>query len=120
VVAACRRRTADLRLVAGAVLVGYMASALLFAARPQMFSVLLFAIELYLLEVARTRPKVLLWIPLLMLLWANLHGAFVVGLGLLAVEVVAAAWCGDRRSATRFLLVGGASGRAAGEPLPNQ
>jgi hypothetical protein len=42
-------------------------------------------------------------------LWANLHGAFVVGLGLLAVELVAAAWRRDQRSAIRFLLVGGAS-----------
>jgi hypothetical protein len=49
-----------------AVLAGYLGSALLFAAHPQMFSVLLFAIELYLLEVARTRPRVALWIPLLM------------------------------------------------------
>jgi hypothetical protein len=40
------------------VLAGYLGSALLFAAHPQMFSVLLFAIELYLLEVARTRPRV--------------------------------------------------------------
>jgi hypothetical protein len=109
VVAACRRRTANLRLVAGAVLVGYLGSALVLAARPQMFSVLLFAIELYLLEVARTRPRVAWWIPLLMPLWANLHGAFVVGLGLLAVEVVAAAWRRDRRSVTRFLLVGAVS-----------
>ena len=50
-----------------------------------------------------------MWIPLLMPVWANLHGAFVVGLGLLAVELVAAAWRRDRRSAIRFLLVGAAS-----------
>jgi hypothetical protein len=109
VVAACRRRTANLRLVAGAVLAGFLGSALVFAARPQMFSVVLFGIELYLLEVARTRPRVALWIPLLMPLWANLHGAFVVGLALIAVELVAAAWRRDRRSALRFLLVGAAS-----------
>jgi hypothetical protein len=109
VVAACWRRTANLRLVAGAVLAGFLGSALVFAARPQMFSVLLFGIELYLLEVARTRPRVALWIPLLMPLWANLHGAFVVGLALIAVKLVAAAWLRDRRSALRFLLVGAAS-----------
>jgi hypothetical protein len=56
VVAACRRHTASLRLVAGAVLAGYLAAMPAFSARPQMFSVLLFAVQLYLLEVARARP----------------------------------------------------------------
>jgi hypothetical protein len=106
VAAACRRRTASLRLVAGAVLAGYLASAPVFSARPQMFSVLLFAAELYLLEVARTRPRIALAIPLLMPMWANLHGAFVVGLGLLAMEAAAAAWRRDRSGVIRFLVVG--------------
>ena len=81
VAAACRRRTANLRLIAGAVLAGYAVSAAAFSVRPQLFSLLLFAAELYLLEVARTRPRVALAIPLLMPLWANLHGGFVVGIG---------------------------------------
>jgi hypothetical protein len=109
VVAACRRRTSNLRLVGGAVLAGYLAAVPVFSARPQMFSVVLFAVELYLLEVARTRPLVALVIPLLMPLWTNLHGAFVVGLGLLAVEAAAAAWRRDRRGVLRFLLVGALS-----------
>jgi hypothetical protein len=109
-VAACRRRTASLRLIAGAVLAGYLASAPAFSARPQMFSVLLFAVENQLLEVARTRPRVALWIPLLMPLWANLHGAFVVGLGLVAIEVAAAAWRRDRPGVVRFMVVGALSG----------
>jgi hypothetical protein len=109
VAAACRRRTANLRLVAGAVLTGYAAAAATFSARPQMFSLLLFAAELYLLEVARTRSRVALAIPLLMPLWANLHGAFVVGIGLLAIEVAAAVWRRDRPGAVRYLLVTAAS-----------
>ena len=109
VAAACRRRTANLRLLAGAMLTGYLASAPAFSARPQMFSVLLFAVELHLLEVARTRPRVALAIPLLMPLWANLHGAFVVGLGLVAMEATAAAWRRDRPGALRFLVVGALS-----------
>jgi hypothetical protein len=107
--AACRRRTANLRLIAGAVLAGYAAAAATFSARPQMFSLLLFAVELYLLEVARTRPRAALAIPLLMPLWANLHGAFVVGVGLLAIEVAAALWRRDRSGAVRYLLVTAAS-----------
>ena len=105
VAAACRRRTADLRLVAGAVLSGYAVSAVAFSVRPELFSLLLFAAELYLLEVARARPRVALAIPLLMPLWANLHGAFVVGIGLLVIEALAAAWRRDRAGAVRYLLV---------------
>jgi hypothetical protein len=105
VAAACRRRTADLRLVAGAVLAGYAVSAAAFSVRPELFSLLLFAAELYLLEVARARPRVALVIPLLMPLWANLHGAFVVGIGLLVIEALAAAWRRDRAGAVRYLLV---------------
>jgi hypothetical protein len=105
VAAACRRRTANLRLIAGAVLTGYAVAAATFSARPQMFSLLLFAAELYLLEVARTRPRAALAIPLLMPLWANLHGAFVVGIGLLVIEVAAAVWRRDRPGAVRYLLV---------------
>jgi hypothetical protein len=105
VAAACRRRTANLRLIAGAVLAGFAVSAAAFSVRPQLFSLLLFAAELYLLEVARTRPRVALAIPLLMPLWANLHGAFVVGIGLLVIEALAAAWRRDRAGAARYLLV---------------
>src|SRR5215217_5069805 len=109
VAAACRRRTANLRLIAGVVLAGYAVSAAAFSVRPQLFSLLLFAAELYLLEVARTRPRVALVIPLLMPLWANLHGAFVVGIGLLVIEAAAAAWRRDRPGAVRYLLVTAAS-----------
>jgi hypothetical protein len=105
VAAACRRRTANLRLIAGTVLAGYAVAAAAFSVRPQLFSLLLFAAELYLLEVARTRPKVTLTVPLLMPLWANLHGAFVVGIGLLVIEVLAAAWRRDRAGAVRYALV---------------
>jgi hypothetical protein len=105
VAAACRRRTANLRLIAGAMLAGYAAAAAGLSPRPQLFSMLLFAAELYLLEVARTRPRVALAIPLLMALWANLHGAFVVGVGLLVIEVAAAVWRRDRSGAARYLLV---------------
>jgi hypothetical protein len=105
VAAACRRRTANLRVIAGAVFIGCVASLATFSARPQMFSLLLFSAELYLLEVARTRPRVALAIPLLMVLWANLHGAFIVGIGLLAIEVVAAVWRRDRPGTARYLAV---------------
>ena len=105
VAAACRRRTANLRVIAGAVLVGYATAMATLSARPQTFSFLLFAAELYLLEVARSRPRVALAIPFLMPLWANLHGAFTVGIGLLVIEVAAAAWRRDRPGVVRYLVV---------------
>jgi hypothetical protein len=109
VAAACRRRTDNLRLIAGAVLGGYAAGVADFSVRPQMFSLLLFAAELYLLEVARMRSRVAVVIPLLMPVWANLHGAFIVGIGLLVIEALAAAWRRDRAAAARYLLVTAAS-----------
>ena len=105
VAAACRRRTSNLRVIAWAILVGYATAAATFSVRPQMFSLLLFAAELYLLEAARARIRIALAIPLLMPLWANLHGAFIVGIGLLAIETLAAAWRRDRPGAVRYLLV---------------
>ena len=43
--------------------------------------------------------------PFLMALWANLRGAFIVGIGLLVIEVAAAAWRRDRPGAVRYLVV---------------
>ncbi len=53
--------------------------------RPQVFSFPLFAACLWILYEFRDARRDRLWLlPLLMLLWVNLHGAFVVGLGLVA------------------------------------
>jgi hypothetical protein len=112
VVLACRERTSSLRVAAGAVLVGYLGSVFIFSARPQMFSVLLFATEVYLLEVARRRPWALAGIPLLMAAWANLHGAFLLGLGLVVIEAVVALYQRQGRVAARLALAG-ATGAAA-------
>ncbi len=109
VAAACRRRTANLRVIAGALLAGYASSAFVFSPRPQMLSVPLFAAELYLLEVARSRPRAAFAIPLLMLVWANVHGAFTMGLVLVALEAAAALWGRDLAGVRRMLLVGVAS-----------
>ena len=50
--------------------------------RPQLFSVLLFAVLLLILIRADKGPRRLLWlVPPLMAAWANLHGGWMVGLG---------------------------------------
>jgi len=58
--------------------------------RPQMVSYLFLALLLLLLSLARRHRGWLYPIPLLFVLWANLHGSFLLGLGILALEVIAA------------------------------
>lgn len=56
--------------------------------RPQTSSFLLFGILVFLLETYRTRRTRLIWLtPALFAVWANLHGGFVFGLGLLGIYV---------------------------------
>jgi len=57
--------------------------------RPQMFSYFFLALLLLLLTLARRWRWWLVPIPLLFVLWANLHGSFLLGLGILLLEAVA-------------------------------
>lgn len=59
-----------------------------FILRPTVFGFLLFSVELFLLEPLFTRglsKRRLFWLPLLFLLWANMHGSFVLGVVPLAL-----------------------------------
>src|SRR5262245_47678145 len=57
-------------------------------ARPQAFSFLLFAAYYFILVRYRERRSDRVWLlPFLMVLWVNLHGAFVLGLGLIALYI---------------------------------
>jgi hypothetical protein len=59
--------------------------------RPQTFSLLLFACLVIALRRAEQGHKRWLWVaPPIMALWANLHGGWLVGLGILGI------WCGVR------------------------
>lgn len=60
------------------------------AFRPQVASYALFAVFLYLLERGRDRPAFYWLLPPLMVLWANMHASFVLGLGLVFLEVLLA------------------------------
>jgi hypothetical protein len=58
-------------------------------ARPQVFSFVLFAFFCWVLEGYRFNRRNKLWmLPFAMVLWVNLHGAFALGLGLVAVYLV--------------------------------
>ena len=48
--------------------------------RPEMLSLLFLAAELTILFHARTRPRLVWWLPVIQLVWVNVHGLFVLGL----------------------------------------
>lgn len=58
------------------------------AARPQDLSYLFFALLLLLLALARHHARWLFAVPALLLVWANLHGSFLLGLGMVFLEVL--------------------------------
>lgn len=56
--------------------------------RCQLFSFLFFAVFLYILESARSgKPKLLWLLPPLMIVWNNLHGGCVIGIGLIVLYI---------------------------------
>jgi hypothetical protein len=68
---------------AAATVVGALASAPSFGVRPQMFTFVLASLLLWLIEKGEDQPKLLFWIPLIFLLWVNLHAGFALGPALL-------------------------------------
>ena len=75
---------------AAATVLGALASAPSWGVRPQMFTFTLASLLLFLLESGnkKDRPRLLLWIPPLFLLWLNLHAGFALGLALLLAYAV--------------------------------
>jgi hypothetical protein len=83
---------------AAATILGALAAAPSWGTRPQMFTFALASLLLWLLERGEHRPKLLLWIPPLFLLWLNLHGGFALGPALLfayALGLLAETACGN-------------------------
>lgn len=63
-----------------------MADSLIQPIRCQMFSFLFFAVFIFILEkvrLAKGSDKLLIWLPVIMLVWNNLHGGCVSGIGLI-------------------------------------
>ena len=78
------------------VILGAAAAGVYWAARPYMMTFLLTAAFLRILEDWRHgRKDRLWWLPVLMVIWANSHGGFVVGIILWGVYVVGAVVRGD-------------------------
>ncbi len=78
------------------------------SARPQIFAVPLFTATLWLLATRRAYPRRLAVIPLLVVVWANLHGSFPLALLLVGLALAADLLDKDLRSAgwTALTLVG--------------
>ena len=77
--------------------------------RPQMFSLLMFALLLTLLKRTDDQRSLrpLMWIPVVMVAWVNLHGGWVVGLGFFALwSVMRAVTDGQHRVAITCALGG--------------
>ncbi len=70
---------ANVFVAAFAMILGAIVSSVVWVARPQMLSFFLTAVVLYLLhQFKRHNGSLLLWLPLIMLVWANLHGGFAI------------------------------------------
>jgi hypothetical protein len=83
---------ANLPVAVALLLLAMAASTIHFLARPHVLSWLFMVLWFGALEkfVRDGRPRSLLWLLPLMMLWANLHGGFLVGLVLLGIYVVSA------------------------------
>ena len=96
-------RGASPRTAAVLALVAFALAAPALALRPQLFGLLLFAVLLWLVASRARHPRAYLLAPLVVALWANVHGSFVLGPALLAY-----AWLSDvvaRRPARRTLWI---------------
>jgi hypothetical protein len=87
-----RRAALSARNASLLALASFVVAAPALALRPQLFGLALFGLVLLILSLRSSRPRVVWLIPLIVLIWANLHGSFV--LGSLAVGL---AWLADLR-----------------------
>jgi hypothetical protein len=102
----CRRRSGSLSAATLVCVVAFFGLWQLFLIRPQTFSLLFFVLLHACLQGALVRPR-LLWLPpILLAVWANVHGGFPVGLVLIGCYTVAAglAKADDWRGRARAVL----------------
>jgi hypothetical protein len=86
-VALCRRRAGSLVAAAGVCILVFFGLWQLLLIRPQTLSLLLFVLLYACLEGALSRPRWLWAAPLILGVWANVHGGFPVGLVLVGCYV---------------------------------
>lgn len=93
------------RVLAGALLAWTMVlSFMAITIRPHLFSALFLSVELWCLYLYRGGHRRAIWLlPPLTILWVNLHGAWIMGLGLLALFIVGE-WLNARTRGERATL----------------
>jgi hypothetical protein len=89
---ACRARGAGVRPAAWLTLGGLLVAIYGFEPRPQLIGFLLFAMTLAVVAERERHPRLLWLLPLIVLVWANVHGSFILGPAVLLL-----AWLEDRR-----------------------
>ena len=87
---ACRLRGIDLRRAAWLTLAAFVVSAVALALRPQLFGMTLLALTLLIVAGRRAHPRWLWAVPAIVLVWANVHGSFFLGIAVLGL-----AWLED-------------------------
>lgn len=104
----CRGAGASARAAAGLTVAGYMVSAQNLGMRPQLFAAPLFAAVLWISAGRREHPARQWAIPVLVAIWCNVHGSFVLGPALVGLD-----WLEDLRTRSpgvrRTLLIGALS-----------
>jgi hypothetical protein len=80
--------------------------------RPHLFSYLLTALWITVLEKAKQKPQFAWFLPFLMLIWVNLHGMFIFGLGIWGIYLVGSFFENPSKSwfaqyTSKYLLLGG-------------
>jgi hypothetical protein len=86
---ACRSAGSPPRVAAGLTLAGFAVAWTSLSLRPQLLAAVLFAVSLWLVVGRRRHPRRLLWMPVVVAVWANVHGSFFLGplvLGLGALQ----------------------------------
>ncbi len=100
----CRSAGAGIRVAAWLTLAGFGVGLVALGMRPQLLGMVLFAATLAILAGRREHPGLIWAIPVLVLVWTNVHGSFFLG-----PTAVAIAWLEDlvdrRPGARRTLLV---------------
>jgi hypothetical protein len=102
---ACRLRGSEIRPAAWLSLAAFIVAAPALALRPQLIGMVLLAVTLVLVAVRRRHPRLFYLVPVIVALWANVHGSFFLG-----PVVVGLAWLEDvherASAASRTLIVG--------------
>jgi hypothetical protein len=99
---ACRAAGPPARVAAALTLGGFAVAWTSLTLRPQLLAAVLFAISVWLIAGRRRHPDRLLWMPVVVAVWANVHGSFVLGPVLLGLAAFQDLY--DRSPTTRRVL----------------